>query len=155
LLLYRRMLPEQLTDLWTNTFFRFLIYGGVGWCVEVFFTGLVAAVFERDRSATGQTYLWMHPVYGLSCLALEQVHGLFAAAPLMARGIAYLAVIYVAEFGFGWALRRILGRCPWDYGTRGINVLGLIRLDYAPAWLIAAFLFEPMSGAVIALAAAP
>ena len=70
----------------------------------------------------------------------------------MLRGIAYLLVIYAAEFGFGWVLRRMLGRCPWDYGTRGINVLGLIRLDYAPAWLLARFV-ELMSGAVSLLTA--
>ncbi len=142
---------QQWLELWTNAFFRFLIYGCLGWCVEVFFTGVASAVFKRDRSATGQTYLWMHPVWGLSCLALERVHRLFAGAPLPLRGVAYLLVIYATEFGFGWILRRLLGRCPWDYGTRGVNVLGLVRLDYAPAWLLAAFLFEPMSGAVIAL----
>lgn len=145
------MQPQQWLDLWTNAFFRFLIYGAVGWCVEILFTGVTAAVFEKDRSATGRTYLWMHPVYGLACLGLEGVHDLFSEATLSLRLAAYVLVIYAAEFASGWLLRRLLGRCPWDYGTRGINVLGLIRLDYAPAWLVAAFMFEPVSGAVIAL----
>jgi len=139
---------QQWLDLLPNAFARFLIYGAVGWCVEVLFTGLAAAIFERDRSATGKTYLWMHPIWGLSCLALERVHQLFGDSSWLVRGAVYLVVIYLAEFGFGWFLRRVLGRCPWDYGTRGINIRGLIRLDYAPAWLVAALLFEPMSVAV-------
>ena len=52
---------QQWLNLWTNAFFRFLIYGAVGWCIEVLFTGIAAAVFDRDRAATGKTYLWMHP----------------------------------------------------------------------------------------------
>ena len=133
---------------------RFLIYGAIGWCLEVFFTGASAALFDRDRSATGKTYLWMFPIYGATALLLETLHD-FMAVPLALRALVYVLVIYVAEFTTGWALRRLLGRCPWDYTGHGLNLCGLVRLDYAPAWLLVALLFEPARRLVGDFAASP
>ncbi|HEY3446663.1 MAG TPA: hypothetical protein VGK67_09885 [Myxococcales bacterium] len=133
---------------------RFLAYGALGWCFEVVFTGLSSAL-RRDRSATAKTYLWMHPIYGIAGLLLEQVHDLMPAAPWYARGLGYLLVIYLVEAGSGWVLRKALGTCPWDYGRKGWSVAGLVRLDYAPAWYLAGLLFEPVRGAVLALSRVP
>lgn len=123
---------------------RFLVYGLLGWCLEILFTGVSNALWQRDRSATGKTYLWMLPIYGLGGLALEALHhGLAAAhAGWFVRGLAYLAAIYAFEFTSGWLLRHLVGRCPWDYTGRGVNVRGLIRLDYAPAWFACGLFFE-------------
>ena len=41
----------------------------------------------------------------------------------------------------GWLLRK-LGVCPWDYSDAPLNIDGLIRLDYAPAWFAVGLLFE-------------
>ena len=41
----------------------------------------------------------------------------------------------------GYALQLLTGKCPWQY-TSGWHIMGLIRLDYAPAWLFFAFLLE-------------
>jgi uncharacterized membrane protein len=122
---------------------RFLVYGALGWCVEVLFTGLCAFLLEGDRTATGKTYLWMHPIYGFTALSLELTHDVLATVPWLVRIAAYLMVIYVAEFTSGALLRALIGRCPWDYGTRGVNLLGLVRLDYAPFWLLVSCFFEP------------
>jgi uncharacterized membrane protein len=123
---------------------KFLIFGVMGWVVEVFFTGSAAAVFQRDRSATATTYLWMHPIYGMGMLGLDQLGARLSALPWLERAAVYVAVIYLVEFATGALLRRVLGRCPWDYGTRGLSVRGLVRLDYAPAWYLAALLFDPV-----------
>ena len=32
--------------------------------------------------------------------------------------------------------------CPWDYGDAPLNIHGVIRLDYAPLWLLAGLFFE-------------
>lgn len=130
---------------------RFLLYGSAGWVLEVLFTGAGNAVLERDRAAPARTYLWMHPVYGLTALALERVRARLAKRPRAVRALAYTGVIYAAEYGSGWLLRRLLGRCPWDYADRGLNVHGLVRLDYAPAWYLAGLLFEPLHDRVLAL----
>lgn len=126
---------------------RFLVYGFLGWGVEALFTGLHSVFVGRDRSATAKTYLWMHPIYGGAGLLLEAVGRGLHRFPA-ARPLAYVPIIYAVEYGAGYALRKALGRCPWDYGPNGVNVHGLIRLDYAPAWLAAAYLFEPLAARV-------
>lgn len=123
---------------------RFLVYGFLGWGVEVFFTGLSNAIFGRDKSATGKSYLWMHPIYGAAGVALEYVSRKLDKYPAT-KPFAYVPLIYAVEYGTGYALRRALGHCPWDYGNNGKNLHGLIRLDYAPAWLLAGFLFDPVA----------
>ncbi|MGC4117639.1 MAG: hypothetical protein QM765_24400 [Myxococcales bacterium] len=133
---------------------RFLAYGALGWCFEVFFTGLSSAL-RRDRCATAKTYLWMHPIYGAAGLLLEQASDLLVAAPWFVRGVGYLLVIYLVEAVSGWVLRKALGACPWDYGRTRWSVAGLVRLDYAPAWYVAGLLFEPARQAVQALSRAP
>ena len=83
--------------------------------VEVCFTGMNAALFQRDSHATAKTYLWMHPIYGATALGLEFLHDRLRFLPKPVRALAYTAVIFGAEFTTGWLLRRALGRCPWDY----------------------------------------
>ncbi|XXF77504.1 hypothetical protein P2318_31290 [Myxococcaceae bacterium GXIMD 01537] len=134
---------------------RFLLYGCAGWVLEVCFTGAGAALFQRDRSATAKTYLWMHPIYGATALGLERLHGRLKHLPRPLRALAYTAVIFGAEYATGWALRRALGRCPWDYSGHRWSVKGLIRLDYAPAWFGTALLFEPVRDALLKLTAGP
>lgn len=121
--------------------------------LEVCFTGLGAALFQHDRSATGKTYLWMHPIYGATALGLERLHERLGFLPRPWRALAYMGVIFGAEYATGWLLRRGLGRCPWDYEDRGWSVRGLIRLDYAPAWYGTALLFEPLREALLRLTA--
>ena len=127
---------------------RFFIYGLAGWCIEVLFTGLWSALVERNPSATAKTYLWMHPIYGLGGISLELAADHLVAIAWPLRALVYVALIYAVELGTGWGLRRLLGKCPWDYTGRGWNVRGLIRLDYAPAWYLAALLFEPVRSAI-------
>ena len=134
---------------------RFLVYGAMGWCFEVVFTGVCAALFEKDRAATGKTYLWMHPIYGVTALGLEAVHDRLSAIHWILRGLCYVVIIFAAEYASGMVLKRVLGKCPWDYAGKGLHVSGLIRLDYAPAWFVAGLLFEPLRGLVTAFVAAP
>ena len=117
--------------------------------MEVCFTGLGAALFKGDAHCTATTYLWMHPIYGATALGLELLHDRLRWLPRPLRALAYTAVIFGAEFATGWVLRKLLGRCPWDYAQNGWNVSGLIRLDYAPFWYGAALLFEPARQALL------
>lgn len=122
---------------------HFILYGCLGWCVEVLFTGLCALLLRGDQTATGRTYLWMHPIYGLAGLGLEGLSHLLTPVPIPLRVAIYLTAVYVAEYSSGQVLRWVIGRCPWDYGMRRWSVHGLIRLDYAPAWLLLCILIEP------------
>lgn len=127
---------------------RFLLYGCTGWVLEVLFTGAGSAL-KRDRSATARTYLWMHPIYGGTALALEEVSARLKPLPRPLRALAYTALIFAAEYGTGWVLKRLLGRCPWDYSPHPFSVHGFIRLDYAPAWYLTALLFEPVRDSLL------
>jgi uncharacterized membrane protein len=138
--------PRGSTDPRQGWLTRFAVYGLLGWDVEVAFTGARAVVRRSDPDAAARTYLWMLPLYGAGGLMLEpltrRLRSKKVRAPL--RWLAYVAVIYGWELVSGAALRRFLGRCPWDYGNRGVNVAGLIRLDYLPYWLMLAAVIEPL-----------
>jgi hypothetical protein len=125
---------------------RFLTYGAMGMIIEVVTTGSTAAVIQRDRAATGKTYLWMLPIYGLGGLLLERISDLVHARrwSRTARALAYLPAIYGLEAASGAALRCLIRRCPWDYTGKRLALRGLVRLDYAPLWLGVAYLFEPV-----------
>ena len=121
--------------------------------LEVVLTGAASAVNGGDRAATARTYLWMHPIYGAGGMLLEALSARVKRWPRPARWLSYLPVIYAVEYTSGWLLRRVLGRCPWDYERRGWNLSGLVRLDYAPLWLVAAGLFEPVRNSLVGGAA--
>jgi uncharacterized membrane protein len=130
--------------------YRFLIYGLVGWIIEVVFTG-TGSLMNGFFDLTGYTYLWMFPIYGLAVL-LEPVHNRVRSAPWLVRGIIYVSIIFMIEYLSGWALKLIVGFCPWDYsGHTAYTVDGFIRLDYAPAWFVAGLLFEKLHDLLINL----
>lgn len=133
---------------------RFLVYACLGWCAEVLWTAVYSFYRSyRDPSAppefrterwrlTGRTYLWMFPVYGAAALGMEALHDGLRGRPLWARGAVYVAVCFAVEYGTGYLLRRLTGRCPWDYSWARWHVHGLIRPDYMPVWLLLGLFFE-------------
>lgn len=121
---------------------RFLVYGALGWTMEVLFSGLDACVTRRDVAATASTSLWMHPIYGSGGLLLERIARSTHRWPKVLRACGYVPAIYGVEYGAGWLLRRLVGRCPWDYSNSRFHLSGLVRADYAPIWFVVAWLFE-------------
>lgn len=144
---------------------RIVIYGAFGWCAEIVWTALWAALtgvrgepgapggcVALDRAErvrlVGHTYLWMFPIYGLGGLVFEACHEAARAWPWAARGALWTALIFAVEYAAGWLLRRLLGGCPWDYGRARFSVGGLIRVDYAPAWFAFGLLLERLHDAL-------
>lgn len=132
-------------------FTRFLIYGALGWIVEIVWTGL-GSVLRRDPRLRAQTYLWMFPIYGGGALLFESLYTGIAAWPWLARGATWAASIFALEYIAGAVLRWLTGACPWDYSGTRFSVHGLIRLDYLPAWFVLGLLFERAHAAVAAIA---
>ncbi len=121
---------------------RFIIYGFLGWCTEIFWTGF-NSLLRGDVTLHGWTYIWMFPIYGLA-IFLEPVHERIRSWPVLLRGGVYVLLIYAIEYATGTMLRSVLGVCPWDYSKSPYAVNGVIRLDYAPFWFIAGLLFEKL-----------
>ncbi|NLJ88488.1 MAG: hypothetical protein GX327_06895 [Epulopiscium sp.] len=119
---------------------RFVIYGCIGWCMEIIWTGLKSLI-KRDVRMMGKTSIWMFPIYGLTVF-LEPICSRIKQRHIVFRGGVYTICIFIVEYWTGSLLKKLLGICPWDYGKRRFSIKGLIRLDYAPAWFIAGLIFE-------------
>jgi Predicted membrane protein len=120
---------------------RFVVYGVLGWAVEIIWTGL-GSLLRRDPRLTGRTYLWMFPVYGGGGLLFERLYAVIHEQPWGVRGLVWTAAIFAVEYVSGAVIRRLAGRSPWDYSGAALSVGGLIRLDYAPLWFGLGLLFE-------------
>ncbi|MCL4515807.1 MAG: putative ABC transporter permease [Firmicutes bacterium] len=119
---------------------RLIIYGLLGWIMEIIWTGLGSAIHGNWR-LVGKTYLWMFPIYGLAVF-LEPIHDRIRPLPAWVRGLIWMAVIFAIEYLAGWVLKLVTGSCPWDYSRTPYSINGFIRLDYAPAWFAVGLLFE-------------
>ena len=120
---------------------RFMVYGLVGMLMEVMWTGMHSAM-KGDSTLRSTTYLWMFPIYGCGIL-FEPLHDLITPLHWLFRGLIWAFAIFSVEFASGIALRRAIGRCPWDYTAVGvIHLYGVVRLDYLPAWFLVGLGFE-------------
>jgi hypothetical protein len=126
---------------------RFLIYGLVGWCVEVLFTSVYDVVSGvGDIRLQGYSYLWMHPIWGGGILMCERLCQLLKVKRVhwAWRGPVYALACFAVEAFAGAFLQQTIGRIPWDYTGATWSVVGLIRLDYAPFWAICGWAGEPV-----------
>ncbi|HIC94227.1 MAG TPA: hypothetical protein EYP09_08265 [Anaerolineae bacterium] len=132
---------------------RFIIYGALGWCGEIVWTATKGKLSgqQRDWKLRGTTYLWMFPIYGLLVLLYESAHDAVRAWPWPFRGITYMVGFWAAEYLAGWALKLLIGVCPWDYSRARWHVRGLIRLDYGPVWFLAGLGLEPVHELLVRL----
>lgn len=118
---------------------NFLICGLTGWCMEILFTSL-GSLRNKDFRLKGQTSLWMFPIYGMAAFIEPVYHIIRSKSPLI-RGSIYSFCIFLCEYFSGILLKK-KGVCPWDYSNAKANINGVIRLDYAPFWMIAGLIFE-------------
>jgi hypothetical protein len=114
----------------------------VGVAAEVVFTALTSPA--GGRRMIGHSYLWMFPVYALLYPGFLFLLPLVGTWPWLARAALYAALIMLGELATGLVLRAALGEAPWEATYRGKRwcVLGLVRLDYFPAWAAGALVFE-------------
>lgn len=119
---------------------RFIIYGLIGWCSEIFWTG-IGSFIKGDITLVGFSSIWMFPIYGM-LVFLEPIHNRIRDMPFFIRGGLYTLLIFLIEFLCGFLLKTILGSCPWNYGTDEYSIYGLITLKYIPVWFVFGLLFE-------------
>ena len=111
----------------------------IGWALEILWTGL-HAFRMRNLKLTGNSSLWMFPIYG-SAAFLAPVMRRLKGKSIFKRGLAYMACIFLGEYVSGRFLTR-RGICPWDYSRSPYQCQGVIRLDYAPVWFLVGLLYE-------------
>ena len=125
-----------------KTFGRsFLLCGLCGWCMEILFTAL-HSLRRRDLRLTGNTSLWMFPIYGCACI-LGPLSQLFKHLSIVWRGTIYAILIFAAEFFSGKFLKRH-NICPWDYVKNRWQIGRVIRLDFFPCWFVVGLIYEKL-----------
>ena len=134
--------------------FRFVIYGILGWCIEIVWTA-VSSTIDRSQPGwrlAGTTYLWMFPIYGLLAPLYEPLHDAIRFWPWPVRGLLYGFGFMAVEYMAGWLLRKLISVCPWDYTERcRWHVHGLMRLDYGPLWALLGLALEPVHDLLVRL----
>lgn len=122
---------------------RLYVYALHGCLCEVAFTAAWDWCTVQDRRLAGQTSLWALPMYGTAIYVMERLRARLLAGrrPLPVRLMAYTAFIYLWEFSWGVGL-TLLGACPWDYSGFTYNLRGLVTLEYAVPWAVAAIIAE-------------
>lgn len=125
---------------------RVFVYAAMGWCIELFFTGIGNSVLSGDPRLTGQSYIWMLPIWGLGVLFLEHVSALlkFCNLGTRIRIIIFMLLCFSLEYVSGFMIQSVVDIIPWDYGGAKWNVDGLIRLDYAPFGLCLGCFWSPL-----------
>jgi uncharacterized membrane protein len=119
--------------------FLFAAMGCLGITAEIFFTAITAQInawpeIENWR-LKGESYIWMFPIYGIAGWAFPIILPKIQHLHFVVRTLIYAIGILTVEFITGWMLDVFTGQCPWEY-TTGWHVMGYIRLDYTPFWML-------------------
>lgn len=119
----------------------------LGMTCEIFFTAFKALfngtpIHNKPLAAmAGITYVWMAFIYALIPILGVLFHDKVKHIPVYLRLPMYVLILYAVEFISGYLLKLITGSCPWEYKT-GWNIMGLIQLEYFPAWLLFVWIVE-------------
>lgn len=122
-----------------HTFFMIVFFVCLGMTTEVFFTAFVALFTGEPVNGkpliamAGTTYVWMAFIYALIPILGFLFYDKIKHLAIYYRVLIYVSLIYLVEFTSGYLLQLTTGYCPWEYKT-GWHIMGLIRLDFFPAW---------------------
>ena len=107
--------------------------------MEIIYTSF-GALRKKDMTLTGNTSIWMFPIYGMASI-IGELYPVLKKLPTLLRSGIYGIGILTVEYLSGSALKK-KGFCPWDYSDAKLNINGIIRLDYLPLWMGAGLIFE-------------
>ena len=129
--------------------FIILFFACFGMTCEILFVAFMNLVNQTPLfgqplwSLTGKTYVWMFPIYALIPILGKILFEKLVKYPMLVRAIVYAALIFMVEFFSGFLLEAITGKCPWEY-TTGWHIMGYIRLDFTPAWMVFSIALESL-----------
>ncbi len=104
----------------------------------------------RDNRAMGYTFIWMIPIYALLAF-IEPIQKIFEPYPFIMRGGFYVLMLWAVEYITGFIIKKITGRCPWDYSASRFNLHGYIRFDFFIFWFVYMMNAEYLSAKFIEL----
>ena len=126
---------------------KFYLYGSLGFTTEIVFTAF-HNLFQRftlniplDLKLNGESYIWMFFIYGIGSILFPLGHNLILKYPLIIRLLLMAIGIFAVEFLAGAILHITTGSCPWEYHSP-LAIMGYIRVDYLPAWMLFGFILE-------------
>lgn len=122
-----------------NLFYSFLIFGFLGWILELVFKSLETRKLAFDQFHWRLPFL---PIYGFGAMYLTSVTSFFLNYPLLARGILYALSLTAIEFMGGIVCEAITGRKFWDYSKKPFNLYGYIDLEHFVYWFVLGVGFE-------------
>lgn len=131
----------------TKKLFFYVFFACLGVTTEVCFVAirhLIAGVGYCDEplwALTGKSYIWMIPIYMCIPLVAQPLFTRCQHLSLLVRLSIYTFILLFVEFTSGFILELLTGSCPWLY-TTGWHVMGYIRLDYIPAWMLFLYVVE-------------
>jgi uncharacterized membrane protein len=134
--------------------FRFIVYGGLGWCSEIVWTAVRKRItgVARDWLLMGETSLWAFLLYGMVAFLFEPLHNGLRAQFFVFRAGVYLVGFWLIEYIGGWLLWKITGKKPWDYArSPGGSLHGLIRWNFVFVWPLVGLALEPVSDFLVRL----
>lgn len=134
---------------WKKRLFLFAMFGCIGITTEIFFTNIeqiahnlyTGAGEPVDWRLMGHSYVWMFPIYGLVAFFAPLLYHRIERLHVLLRALIYGVTIIAVEFVTGWLLDITTGSCPWDY-QYGLHVMGYIRIDYLPLWMLFGVMVE-------------
>lgn len=118
---------------------NFIVCGLTGWCIEVAFTSVNAAM-KKDKKMMGQTSAWMFPIYGMAA-GIDLIYPKIKHWSVMKRGLLYAVAIMTGEYITG-SMLKAMDACPWSYDDAKYSIKGIVRPDFLPYWMIAGLLYE-------------
>ena len=123
-----------------------LMVGSVlfGITIEVLFTSIGDFIKKENLKLQGNSYLWMFLVYALVPFIFMFILS-FDISSIFVRAIFYMMGFYLLELISGEIIKKLTGKCPWNYRSKPIiifgkkfktNFKGLINFDFIPFWYI-------------------
>ena len=100
---------------------NFLLCGSLGWCLEVFWTGM-HSLLSGEATMMGKSSLLMFPIYGCAAL-IKPIYKKIAAFPVLLRGSLYTGGIFLTEF----TACKLRGKCVKDVKS----LIGKVSLENA------------------------
>ena len=126
-----------------SIFWHLCIYGLLGFAVEVIFTAGWEFVVNLNLRFMGNTSLWSFFIYGLFGLFAEKLQEFMVSCHilLIIRALVLMTAAYLWEFSCGMIL-KFVGLNTWDYSSFKYNIMGVVTLEYAPAWYVGCLVLD-------------